>query len=243
MEYKVTGTFDIVNLIFQKEERFELPIGSNCSFIFPLQSKIGSKQKFELLLSSENSDENVIKQKIVEFIECAVSSISFAFRTPVEYVNIDFTQNEKNDAISASSKRKAELTGADFPKEDQILLLKKIATDEYKDKVFLLKLYRQSLSPDLYATFWHVYTILMIVIGERREIDLWIQDNFPNLLPLLHNDYTKENETILLAIRDTSSHRNATFSGNKLNIDIELKIYSLYFRDIAHKAIVNHLKV
>jgi len=106
----------------------------------------------------------------------------------------------------------------------------------------VLNLYRKCRSEDTPTSFWFIYIILLDLIGERPKIDEYLKKKFPTMRALDKNDRTGEQNTLLVAIRDSFTHK-ATYSGRALDIDAELARNIDYFRNIARQTVADKLGI
>lgn len=238
MRYKATGRFTIY-ATFEDDRHVEFSF-EGATFIFPLVAKKDCRQEFEFCFEANSGEENIKAQKLKDIF---ANLVQFGLNVLIEDINIGRIQqrgsnislNQVTHKVDYAVAKHYPVSGSSINKDQEIDLLKKISSQIRQEDMFLLKLYGQSFAADSYSSFWYIYLILSITIGERKKIDEEIKRLFPQV-PTVYSDHEQKEVTKFVAIRDSFSHKS-TFNGLELNIESELKIHFSTFREIAHKFI------
>ena len=104
----------------------------------------------------------------------------------------------------STSERSVEAKGAIAVNDANIDDFDRILNCKIDDNILGMFKRCRSENPDI--SFWTIYDILQILIGERTDIDKYLKASFPKL-PILHNDKLNQDNTIFIAIRDSFSHK------------------------------------
>lgn len=221
---------------FSKVYTFNLGDGLILTFPLIVGGDIHKTFHLEGTVNNDYANKYKIKQKLINFF----SKLAFFFQVPMDDFKISNTSiKSKNTGIVSS--------------EVQIYSIGAIVMDDIKISEFtnfnknqqyldIFELYRKLISEDTVTTFWLIYSVLLILIGNRFQIDTYLKQKFPHL-KILHNDHQTtrypdgEDNTLITAIRDTFSHNNVTFSGEQLNTELEIKSNIYNFRKIAYDVI------
>jgi hypothetical protein len=211
---------------------------------FPTNEGKGIRKEFKLY--REDSPEFIKQDEIYQVMERFLSWLTFAVNVSCHTLTIgDVSVRGEGEAFS-SSERALVTTGVLPFKEVHMERLKEIM--KIKPEPYVFELYRKSLSEDIYTSFWHVYTIMLILVynskkleSERKQIDEELNVYAPEM-QRLSNDYDGKEWCLFIAIRDSFNHE-VTFSGEELNIQEQLEKNMDEFREIIRRIISDKLTI
>jgi hypothetical protein len=232
---KVNGSFETC-INFSKKHKFDL--GDGYKLMVPTGKDIGIKKYFELTgnVKSEIANEKEIKSRINKFM----SWLSFYFNVPSDSIIFSGISIQQGRKGFTTSERFATVKGCIVVQDTDICSFEKIINIKKHADEF--ELFRKCRTEDPCTSFWFIYIILQILVGERKSIDCYLKCSFPEM-KVLYNDKKKQYNSLFIAIRDAFSHKHATFSGEELNPEKELIGKIDYFRSIARRTIAKKLKL
>jgi hypothetical protein len=232
--FKIHGSIKTF-VAFSKKYSFK--IGTKIILNIPTEK---GKNEFELIGKVETDNFQVAEIEGLEILDDFCNKLSFFFNVPIKSINIINTRLEKNNGTNVSaSKVTIEAKAAIAVNDSNIDNFREVINNENGKNI--ISMFKRCKSENNDISFWTVYNIMQILIGERKEIDEYLKANFPDL-QILHSNYGNQDNTILIAIRDSFSHKK-TYSGKPLDIQLELKSNINIFQNIARKTIMNKLKI
>jgi hypothetical protein len=223
-------------IVFSKGYSFK--IGTKYVLDIPTGKVEDGTSKFELVGKVSTDDLQTAKTEGFAVLDSFLGKLSIFFNVPIESLTISDTRLGRNNGTNvATSERSVEAKGAIAVNDTNIDYFDKVLNIKIDDNILSMFKRCRSENPDI--SFWTIYDILQILIGERTDIDKYLKANFPEL-PILHNDKLNQDNTILIAIRDSFSHKT-TYSGKSLNVNLEIQSNIDKFRNIARDTIVSKL--
>ena len=165
------------------ENDYEFKLNNGLKLRLLINKKHAEKIDFEL--SGNILSHFLKKEEIVSLIKKITSYISFHYNAPCSEPNIsEITIHGGGEVNIAVSERNCEVTGIIVSTEkdtsdlQKLLLHNKLSLLD-EEKILVFDLFRKCITTeDLYSRFWYIYTIFSILIGEREDIDTYIQSNF-----------------------------------------------------------------
>ncbi len=233
---KVTAKGSFITYI-NFSDSYQFDLGNGYILTVPINKDQKTTKEFELLgdVSSTIGTQKEIETRLNNFLDW----LSFFFNVPVRDLRISALSIEQSDSGKATSTRSITATGAIAVLDIGIDNFQK--TFDSKNQNIVLNWYRRCRSEDLYMSFWFIYNILQILIGDRSPIDRYLKTHFP-AMKVLQSDFRGAQNTLLIAIRDSFSHKT-TYLGQTLDIKKELNSNIDEFRNVARLTIANKLRL
>jgi hypothetical protein len=230
-EIVAKGSF-VTYINFPKVYKFDLKDG----YVLRLPVEINQKPLKQFVIEAEVERESFKEEDIIKKVQDFVNWLSLFFDVPSEGIELKEIVSEDSKEKKGSSVRSLSTMGSLGAEDTEISKFADIIkTNELSNRhKYCLDLFRRArLMNDLYANYWQVYIIMLILLynpddngSERGQIDEQLRLYSPEMRILI-NDFEKEKGrkcdwSLFIAIRDSFSHK-AKFSGEELDIDKELK--------------------
>ena len=245
------GSF-ITYINFSRVYKFDLRDG----YVLRVPVEIDQNPLKQFVLEAVVASESFKKEGIVKKVQDFVNWFSLFFDVPSDDIELKERESEDSKGKKGSSERSFFTTGS-LEVDDTIInkFADIIKTNELSiGHKYCLELFRRArLMDDLYANYWQIYIIMLILLynpgergSERKQIDEQLKLYSPEMRILI-NDFEKEKGmkcewSLFIAIRDSFSHK-AKFSGKELEIDKELNENMGEFIGIMRKIILDKLSV
>jgi len=240
------GSF-ITYINFSRVYKFDLRDG----YVLRVPVEIDQNPLKQFVLEAEVASESFKKEDIVKKVQDFVNWFALFFDVPSDDIELKEKESEDSKGKKGSSERSLFTTGS-LEVDDTIInkFADIIKTNELSiSHKYCLELFRRArLMDDLYANYWQIYIIMLILLynpsergSERKQIDENLRHYAPEMTRK-DNDHDSKEWCLFIAIRDSFSHK-AKFSGEELDIDKELNENMEEFIGIARKIILDKLGV
>jgi len=233
---KISGSV-ITYVNFSKKYHFK--VSDKCFLDFPVGKGKNNSCKFELICKVDTESLRNAETSGLTILDDFLSKLSIFFNVPIETLNIDYVNFDRNGLNVTTSEKRCEVKGAIATNITSINDFSKFLRKNTDNHV--LNMFKRCRSENPYISYWIIYNIMQILVGEREDIDKYLKSIYPDLL-ILHNDFLDQDTTVFVAIRDSFSHKT-TYSGKTLDIESELTSNISRFRDIARQTIIDKQKL
>jgi hypothetical protein len=238
---EVEGSF---NAFIDFTKAYTLDLQEGYTLTFPTNEGKGIRKEFKLY--GTDLSQSIKQDDIYKVMDSFLNWLTFIVDVPCDSLTIGDVLIRGEAETFSSSERAVVTTGVLPFKETHLQILKKII--QVKAEPYVLELYRKCLSEDVYTSFWHVYTIMLILVynpkksgSERKQIEEILKEYAPEM-QRLSNDYDGKKWCLFIAIRDSFNH-GVTFSGQELDIQEQLEKNIDEFRKIIRRVISDKLTI
>lgn len=144
------------------------------------------------------------------------------------------------------------MTGNSFivegPKPEELILkanrsLERVMSGEDDPETTLVKMFSDAIAnKDEYKKFWDLYGLLSELIStRRRRLNSSLMSEYPDD-QIYHNDVKNEDTHVVVAIRDTLSHSDSTYSGEVLDVSSVIHNANNQMRRFALRLIIDRFE-